>query len=184
MHNIHYDVYEEKVNKNKVQAYWNEYAERDGDGMYANIRWYENGISDSEDEAMERIKSLDNHDYCQIAVKFKRHHEPKTKTFEDIKKRLSDAYNDYYKKSNKIHYSPDTIHSEFISCPGCKSKIAVKHIRWNKCPICGEDLRPKSALKIIENAKNKWKDLQQRLENEKKKAKYDICWLVKIEYHS
>ena len=184
MHNIRYQVYDEKVNRNKVQAYWNEYAKQDGDGMYANIRWYDDGISESEDDAMKRIEKLDNHDYCQIAVKFKNHHTPKTKGFEELKKRIADAYNDYDKKNRSIHYTPDTVKSEYISCPSCKSKISVKHIRWNRCPICEEDLRPKSTLKAIENAKKKWQDLLQRLDNEKKRGKYNICWLVKVEYHS
>ena len=184
MHNIEYETYPENINRKKVQQFWDDYARRNGDGMYASIRWIENGVSESIEEAHARIEKMDTGDYGQYAVKYKQYRPHKTKAIEDLTKRLKEAYEDYTKKSNKIHYTPDTVSAEFISCPGCKSKISVQHIRWNRCPICGSDLRPKTTLKLIENAKKKWTDLQKRLKDEEMKGKYDICWLVKVEYHS
>lgn len=186
MHEIHYASYKEKADRKKVEAEWDRICTRESDyhkGLYNHIRWIEDGISESYDEAQKRIERLDRRDYDQLAVRYKRYHKNTTKAFAELQRKCDEAMKDYDNKMGKIHYTPQNVTSSFIGCKDCGSKIAVKYIKSNFCPVCHADLRPASTLKAIENAKKKWTELTERVKKEEMKGKYDICWLVKIEYH-
>ena len=186
MHEIHYASYKENVNRRKVEDEWDEICEREidsGGGLYNHIRWIENGISDSYDEAQKRIENLDRGDYDQLAVKYKRFHENKTKGHQELIKKVNEAYEDFRKKSERLHYTPGNVTSSFVGCKNCGSKISVKHLKSNSCPVCHADLRPASTLKTIENAEKKWHMMAERLKKDTSKGKFDVLWLVKVEYH-
>ena len=188
-HNIMHEDYDLKVNKKSVQKSWDNYVAHADYGEGASglpnpIRWIENGISESYGDAMERIEKLDNGWYDQIAVKYKDCKPCTTKKYQTLKTRLNDATISYNDKAGIIHYGPGRVSSEFIGCKHCGSKIATKYINSNACPVCGEDLRPASTLQSIANAKKKVEELKKQLAEEEKKAKYDVRWLVKIEYHT
>ena len=189
MHNIEYSSYPLNVNRKEVKRQWDEVVShedwREGaSGLPNPIRWIEDGISDSYTEAEERIKKLDNGWYDQIAVKYKRYKQCTTKKYQTLNDRLNLAYKSLQEKSNKIHYSAKNVSSEFIGCKHCGSKIATRYIDTNRCPVCRTELRPDSVLKSIKRAEEKVEEIRKQMAEEQKKAKYDICWLVKIEYHT
>lgn len=61
---------------------------------------------------------------------------------------------------------------EFQTCEGCRSKVATKHMRGTKCPVCGEgDFRPLSVQRSIVKVKAKIDLAQKALESQKKTEK-------------
>lgn len=98
-----------------------------------------------------------------------------------------------YKELNEKEYFKDH-KSVFISCKNCKSKITLKYLNKNICPICLCDLRPNSFQEKLKNKKKKIDKLNEILKKEIKKEeeifynKYKNNekywkWLVRIEYH-
>ncbi len=190
MHNIHTEDYPLKVNRASVQKHWDRVAayEDRGEGccgLGSDIRWLENQpVCESYEDAQKLIEKLDNGWYDQLAVRYKEYKPNTTKRYADMKKRLQMAKQEYTMKAERQHYSPSTVTSAFVGCKECKSSISVKHLHSNRCPVCGADLRPKSTLQNIENARKKIDDLRKALADEEKKGKYEVRWLVKIEYHT
>ncbi len=190
-HNIRTETYNEKVNRRKVQNEWDtvvaheDYGEG-ATGLPNTIRWIENGLSEDYDEAMERIEKLDNGWYDCLAVKYKEYKTPNSKQYNELKERLNKANNDLYVKQTRQHYSEKTTKSAYIGCKECGSKISVKHLRRNYCPVCGKDLRPDTTLKEIQRIKTKIAELEKQLkEKERSNNKnYEVRWLVKVEYHT
>ena len=188
-HNIRYEDYDLGINRKHVEESWDNYVAHADYGEGASglpnpIRWIENGISESYNEAMARIEKLDDGWYDQIAVKYKSYHPCKTKKMDNLKLRLAEAEKSLREKAGKIHYSTENVTSEFVGCKHCGSRIATKFIRSNVCPVCGADLRPASTLETIKRAEEKVKEIKRQMVEEEKKAKYDVRWLVKIEYHT
>lgn len=189
MHNIEYETYPLDVDRRSVKEYWDDYVAkedwREGATCLPNsIRWIEDGISDTYDEAEKRINKLDRGWYDQIAVKYKSYKPCKTKKFEKLRERLREAVNAVYEKKSKIHYSAKNVSSEFVGCKHCGSKIATKYIDSNLCPVCKTDLRPASVLQAIKKAEEKKDEIGKLMEAEEKKGKYEVLWLLKIEYHT
>ncbi len=59
---------------------------------------------------------------------------------------------------------------EFKSCSACKSRIATKHMRGSKCPVCGDsDLRPASAQKAELKLRTKIAALVKKRDEQAKK---------------
>ena len=109
MHNIEYSSYPLNVNRKEVKRQWDEVVShedwREGASSLPNpIRWIEDGISNSYDEAEERIKKIDNGWYDQIAVKYKNYKPCKTKKYEKLRERFAEAIKAVHEKKNKIHY--------------------------------------------------------------------------------
>lgn len=189
MHNIEYATYPLKVNRKSVERSWDNYVAhadwQEGATCLPNhIRWIEGGISDNYDEAMQRIKKLDNRCYDQLAVKYKHHKPCTTKRYQTLKDRLDVAYKSLREKKEKVHYSAKNVSSEFVGCKHCGSKLATRYIVSNHCPVCRADLRPASILQSIERTEAKVAEIRKQITEEENKAKYEICWLVKIEYHT
>lgn len=73
-HTICHKIYDEKVNKNSVQAEWDEIVQHEdykegASGLPKPIKWIDKTFSNY-DEALEYIKEHDSGWYDQIAVKF------------------------------------------------------------------------------------------------------------------
>ena len=190
-HNIMHSVYPGYVKKESVQAEWDEYAANEDwqegcSGLPNNIRWI-NHICDDKEDAYDYIEKHDNGWYDQLAVKFKSYHPLKeTQKITNMKKRVLDLHTKYLNANNNIHYA--NVKSNFIGCKCCNSKISREYIKSNYCPICKNDLRPETTLEKIDNMKKAYLEAEKKLKEEtkklSKKQKYDIKWLVKIEYHS
>ena len=192
MHEVYVTSYEENVNKKEVQEFWDnkaKYADyQEGcSGLLNDIRWI-NTICENKQQAQEFIEKNDKGWYDQLAVKYYDYPSlEKTKKYEDLEKRINDWTKKLGLLSSNIHYS--NVKSKFISCPNCDSKLNTSFIKWNVCPICKNDMRPKTILdtikrykEIISNLNNELKEeelkIQKRIKN-----KASIKWLVKIEYH-
>lgn len=192
-HTICHRTYDEKVNKRKVQDEWDivvqhEDYQEGASGLPNPIRWIDKTF-DSYDEAMEYIDKIDSGWYDQIAVKYRDYSNIKpTKAYENlIEKRV--------KSIQKVRELNDTFYFQNakvqnIGCKNCGSKLSLKYLRTNYCPLCKTDLRPESAIKRIETAKTNAKKAEKELEKAKKELERKqvkqakIKWLVKVEYHT
>ena len=193
MHNKRYEIYNENVNKKKIQTYWDEYAAREDwqegcSGLSQDIRWIDY-VCEDYDAAYKYIENHDRGWYDQLAIKFKEYPELKySKKYETLLNRLKEIQKRLDDLENKIHYARVT--SKFVGCKKCGSKIASAYIKSNYCPICRLDLRPTTILEKIKGYKEKISQLKKELEEEKHKMKKKIekqatiKWLVKIEYHT
>ena len=190
-HNVMHSVYPEAVNKAKVQKEWDEYAAHEDwqegcSGLPNSIRWL-NAICESESKAYEYIEANDRGWYDQLAVRFKEYPRAKpTKEIEELKRRLKEGHErlDRTIEQSKIQHRT----SAKIGCPKCESQLALKYLRGQSCPLCGEGLRSPTNLDRINKAKQNIADLNKKLqeaeEKEARKLKPSIKWLVKIEYHT
>ena len=114
MHNIEYRNYPLNVNRKSVQKELDAYAAYEDrhegcSGLYRDIRWIENGISENYDEAIKRIEINDREDYDQLAVKYKEYHPVKTKKLDTLRERFAEATKLLYEKERKIHYSAENV---------------------------------------------------------------------------
>ena len=190
MHNIVMNSYPLNVDREQVQKHWDEYAAREDwqegcTGLYRPIRWIEDEISESYEEAEERISQIDHGDYDQLAVKFKEYKKGNSKKIEILAARLEEVRQGLRKRESVIHYSSDNVASEYVGCKHCGSRIATKYIKSNRCPVCGADLRPATVLNRIDIAKQRIAQLENQIKaEERKNGKYEVKWLVKIEYHT
>lgn len=187
MHNIDYNVYDEKVDKAKVQKQAEAYASREGDGLCGTIRWIDH-VCANEEEAKEYINSHDKGWYDQLAVKFYEATKPAvSKTIDSLKERLSKEQIKV-REYEKLH-SVKNLKAEFVSCPKCKSKLKREYL-YNSCPLCRSDLRSKTVLDTIAKYNTNITALNAKLTQEVnafnakhiKSAK--VKWLVKTEFHS
>jgi len=188
MHNKYYRSYNENVDKKAIQESWEDYANRDGDGLYGDIKWKDLVFEDY-DKAMQYIETYCD-SYSSWGVKYKAPiEELNSKTLSDLRQKAANAYDIYKALERKIHYAG--VKSSYISCGCCGSKINSSYFGKtinNTCLICRNDLRPASTLEAIEKAKQKHQSLCEKVREEEtklaEKAKKKTCWLVKIEYHS
>lgn len=200
-HIIQHRTYEENVNKKLVQAEWDHYAAMEDwqegcSGLPGKIRWI-NHTCNNYDEAMEYIEKTDSGWYDQLAVKYLEYPElKKSKTLSTMEEQLEKLQKKRNEITSKIHYA--NVKSNFISCRNCESKINSRYftekvpnyIRLkNTCPVCKSDLRPQSTLDSIKNIEEKIKELQKKIDTERRKIvekgkkKTTVKWLVKIEFH-
>lgn len=191
-HNIRHEDYPLTVNKQKVEASWNEYVRHEdwqegASGLPNPIRWVDR-VFDSYNDAYAYIEREDrNHWYNCMAVKYKDYPTPKpSKSLADLNARVKAQQDNLNKIVNDSGIQHRT--SEYIGCEKCGSKLKRTLLKGNKCPLCGEDLRSKTNLDRIANATAKLTKLREQYaeayEAEQKKAKYEIRWLVKVEYHT
>lgn len=194
-HNIRYDIEPEKVNRDKVQSYWDEVAAREDavegcSGLPGNIRWTDYTCK-NEEEAKRFIENHDKGWYDQLAVKFIDTSNVKktSSTAERLKKQILD-YQQKYVDYNNMH-SLTNQKAEFISCPQCSSKLSRIHLKGNGCPVCGKkDIRSATVLKQLNSFTDKidkW-EKEYAAENkrlaEKAAKQGKVMWLIKVEYHT
>lgn len=183
MHNIEYFDYKENVDQRKVANKVANYIEENGEYGGEGVRWCRETICADRDEAEKWISSHDKGWYDQLAVRYYHAIPTKTKKLEELDQKIQEAYKVYNEKDRAVYVKTRT--SEFIGCGNCKSRLASKLLNGNFCPVCRADLRPETTLKSIAAAKNKWETAQKtRKEYINTHSKKEICWLVKIEYHT
>ena len=191
-HSIQFDVFPMSMSKGEIFAEVDEVALCQGDsgsGLDKDIRWYDNDIQESEEEAEAFINEHDTGWYDQLAVPFRKVNQEHltTKKTLDLKRRIADLEEVYYTKNSNIHYA--NVKSKTIACKTCESKLATAYLRSNHCPLCRSELRPDSVLKDLESKAEKLKALRQQLKDEEKKLaakaiKHStLMWLVKTEFH-
>lgn len=126
--------------------------------------------------------------YENIVVQYK---EPKgvskrTAMLEDKLQKLIEEVNE----AKRVFHFADA-KSKLITCGECGSKINVhwnrfQQLHGNFCPVCRNDMRPKSALDKIEAKRMKLSKVANDLSQSRKKdaeKHYELMWLGQIEYH-
>lgn len=191
-HVVNYGVYEENVDKGRVQEEWDmvvryEDYQEGASGLPNPIRWLDK-VFFSREEAENYIENNDSGWYDQIAVKFKEVSDFKpSKTYEKLMERrvaaiqkVTEIDDDFYFKEFK---------SKMLGCRHCESKINLRYLKGNYCPVCKKDMRPSVFLQKIEKAKENAKKAEENLKTERKKLENKQLenaktkWLVKVEYH-
>lgn len=193
-HSIQYYKFDENKDKGEILAIANEDAIYESDSrssLPGNIRFIGGKIYDSEEDAYNAIKKLDKGWYDQLAVKYLHYEQRKeTKTIINLRERIKKAEDDLveYKQKSSIKNRK----SKFVGCPRCESKINKEYIMdtgygWNKCPLCSEELSSETIKKSIENKQiniGKMKeDLIKLIQENNRKGKSKVKWLVKTEFH-
>lgn len=157
----------------------------DPSGEYhGNMRIHDDIICESYEDAIETINEMDRGFYDDHAVRYKDKDALKpTKQMEALRAKCDKNIEDRiaYAKAHR----PQARKSEFAGCKKCGSKISLKHLRGNKCPVCGSDLR---AEYVIERLKKYDADLdalrKKYIELKKKQTgKCPIRWAFKVEVH-
>ena len=186
MHNIEHHVYPENVNKNKVFTELNDYVEHEcwqEGGSLGAIRWENYPILETRKEAEDWIQKHDRGWYDNLAVRFKSPIKMNNEKTKQLAEETRKTCQEYRQRSAKLY--KDTVTSAYIGCKSCGSKLSREHLKTNNCPLCHAELRPEHMLKSVAAAFNKY-ERAVKAENEyiQKHSKKEICWLVKIEYHT
>ena len=188
MHNIQHFSYPMMVNKKHVKQELDEYVAHEDwqegcTGLYHDIRWLGNKVYPNREAAEKAIEELDRGNYDQIAVLYYSAMPFTDAKRKELEEKQVKAYDEYNKRQFNVY--PKTLSSAFLGCKNCQSRLAVKFLRNNKCPVCNNDLRPEYILKSVAAAKTKWEAACKRTQEYiDKHAKKEVRWLVKIEYHT
>lgn len=183
-HAIEYFVYDEKCDRSKVDAEVREYAWKNGDGYSGPIHWHDEVKPIiNQEEAEKWISEHDKGWYDDHAVRFYSYSNTvRTKSIEDLEKKIKELA-DKSKEYAEAH-SVKKFKAAFVGCPKCSSKVAREYIRYDRCPVCGEDLRSKTTLDTLAGYEAKRKELCERLKREREKhSQKTVKWLVKFEFH-
>lgn len=194
-HNIRFETYHENCNRKAVQETWDSFVahadyQEGATRLDPPIRWIEDPILNSYEEAEEFIRKNDKHWYDSLAVRFRdygREANKPSRRIEYLHNKLTTLQYKLRDREEKLFCANRT--SEFISCPHCHSKLARKYLTKNYCPVCSEDMRTKTELEAINRLKEQIGYTQKLLEEEskrprKKKGDFTVRWLVKVEYHT
>lgn len=186
MHNINYWTYPEKTLggtiTNEVVKFVNSHGDRYGTDS---VKFIDHTIFEDEEKAREYINTLSNGWYEGYAVKFYDYSKCKsTKKVDELKAKFNEIA-DKRREYITTHHVKD-FKASYIGCSKCGSKISREYLRSDKCPVCGHDLRAESTLLRIASFDNRIHEYEARIKEEthKQKAKAEIKWLVKFEYHS
>lgn len=191
-HAIEYFEFDVKTSEKEIYAECNEVAAQYGDygtGLSQKIKFFGNTVYDCREDAEQRIAEIDKPYGC-YAVKFYESSNKTPKNIAALEAKAGKAYEAFDELSKKPHYKDAK--SQYIGCKTCGSKLSREHLLKlyvpNRCPCCGEDLRPASTLERIEKLRENYQSIQKqlrqaKLENERKNHTDNVKWLVKIEYH-
>lgn len=188
MHNVEHWSYKENVDRDKVRDEIDYYVAHEDwqegcAGLLKGIRWLDaEPICESYSEAVARLEKLDRGGYDNLAVRFYERRKPNDKKMKELVEKAEKALKEY-EEVNKASY-PKSLHSEFVTCKSCGSKLKRELIRGNSCPLCGVDMRPESWMKRIEVKDAALKKAQREVFEHEKKGKKEVKWLVKFEYHT
>ena len=189
-HNIEYVTYAENIHRDYVKRELDSYVahadwQEGCSGLYRDIRWLDaKPVCDDEEAARAEINRLDRGNYDNLAVKFYAAEPIKdSKAYTALQEKARAALEAFRAKDN-VRYA-ETVTAEYIGCKTCGSKLSRVHIKTNRCPLCGADLRPKTTRDAIYAAEAKWRKAQRAVEDYRKQhAQKKVMWLVKIEYHT
>ena len=176
---IQYYDYPGETDTNYIFKIWNEISLMET-GEEIAITWSNRMPSDN--DPREFVKNvLEAKSGCQAMHYMCMEH---SKTYHNYLDRCQCLMNKIDKLNASIHYEHAA--SKFISCKNCGSKIATEYFGKtvaNCCPICNNDLRPKSITDRLDKLKKDYDAVIEKLrkEEEKEKKKAKIKWLVKIE---
>ena len=187
-HEIHHDDFKVTTSKERILAMVSARAERDGDyhTPITSIEW-QNRCFDRREDAEEYLNNLGGF-YRQVAVQFKYQNDfVPSKALENTTEKARQAIVAYRTLDGAFHF--ENHKSATVGCKNCGSKIALKYLRSNICPVCKEDLRPETTQKRIKALKEKAsvlidkRDSMERAERKKNLKKAETYWLVKTEFH-
>lgn len=97
--------------------------------------------------------------FCTFDVK-------RSSTYITLEKRLLTEKEKLEKYSRE--HSVKAFKSALVGCPKCTSKLAIKYLKDDYCPLCGKDLRSKTTLDTIARYEKNISQLQKELRNEEK----------------
>lgn len=108
-----------------------------------------------------------------------------SKEFKELE--LSQAHYDgerdkYDKKNDVIHYHG--IKSKLVTCTNCESKLSTKYINTNQCPMCNNEMRPKTLMDTLDVLMKNMKKAESDLIKKQKKyaaMKNGIKAIVRLE---
>lgn len=187
-HNVERFEFPLNVSKTGVQKQLDNYVAhadwKEGcTGLNSPIRWLDDKVYDSYDDAVDAIDRLDRGWYDSLAVQYYNREYSSDAKYKELSAKADDARREYERRDAVLYAS--TVTSEYIGCKKCGSRLARKFLYTNFCPVCKNNLRSESTMKSIEAAKAKWNRANKTAaEYLEKKAKKNIMWLVKIEYHT
>lgn len=193
-HNIRYETYPENCNKKKVQKEWDAFVahadyQEGAKGLDSQIRWIEETICDSYEEAERFIEAHDKGWYDSLAVRYRAYFKPApNQRIAFLQNKVNELKQKYEERDRRLCFAKRT--SAFISCPHCQSKLARQYLKFNYCPVCHADMRSKTELGILNNMSEQLKKRRTELNeeiktyNKKRQDLAQIRWLVKIEYHT
>jgi len=134
---------------------------------------------DAEEYLESQKITREYHRFKNVGVRYLDYSDVKpTKKMEDIRRRITET------AAKKIKYleehSVKTFKSQYIGCPGCGSKLSIKHLRGESCPLCRTDLRSATTLNTLKGYDDKIRDLNKALleETKKNEKKAKVCWMV------
>ena len=187
-HAIDYYVTDKRSNIMSVaekHAFYNTDRGENPSGSYhGNMHIHDKPICESYEDAVEHIASWDTGWYSDHAVQFKDRDALKpTKQMESLRMKADKIRADkaeYIKK-----HSIKERKSEYSGCKKCGSRLSNKHLRSNRCPLCGADLRADYIVERIDKYDKDCEETLKKLEELKRKqsGKCLIRWLVKVEVH-
>lgn len=113
-----------------------------------------------------------------LVVPFKDTSEAKeTKKIQDLQRRIKEteekkaAYYEAHKVSN--------LKAAYIGCQKCGSKINKEYMKnYNRCPVCGQDLRSETTKKTLASYDEKLKTLRRQELEERGKQKVPVHYAV------
>ena len=182
-----YMVYKENVNKRDVRAELDaliQHESRGGmNGLPADIKWVEGIILDSKNEAETYLRDHCTGFYGQMAVRFKAV-PARTKAMDEAQSKMSAARGKLHQRESAKYFANSK--ASFIGCKRCGSKLSIKHLKGNVCPLCWADLRPKSELDAISKLRQKVREMEERFKEVERSAaaKSDkLMWLVRYEFY-
>jgi len=199
-HNIQYASYPLSVKKIDVQEEWDEYVRHEdwqegASGTPNPIRWVDRTFPNY-DAAQQYIEEQDRRIwYNCMAVKYETVKRDALRASKPSKKEeeLSAQIKATMDSLNKIEKQASIQNrtSEYIGCEKCGSKLKRTLLKSEYCPLCRNDLRSKTNLERMANARKKADELRDRREalekkrvEDLKKTSREVKWLVKIEYHT
>lgn len=101
-------------------------------------------------------------------------------------KKLSDLKTRREKELEKMQayenaYGISSFSAKFVGCAECGSKLSKEHLRGNRCPVCGTDLRSKTTLDTLKRYQTKIRELAKaaREEEETCRKKSPLRQLVR-----
>ena len=187
-HNIDYRSYPEAVSRVKVKNELDHFVSMEDwqegcSGLYNPIRWIETVICDDYEKAIEYIANADRGDYDNVAVRYYNFLPYFDKKVEELEAKKDSAYKKYREVEGIIY--PKTVKAAYITCKVCGSKLSRARLTGNNCPLCRNNLCPDSHKGKVKAAKDRFIKASDNLRKYKRsKAKKEILWLVKFEYHT
>jgi len=160
---------------------------QEGGAYHHKLTWHDDKVYQTRSEAEDAIDRFDNGWYDDHAVLFKNVGKVgATKKMEDLRRRIDETARKKSELMVSAHCKAKK--SAYTSCPKCGSKLANKYIRNdNRCPLCGESLYSDTVKARIKGYDEKRMALSKQLDKlgaeQERRAKGDICWLIKYEYH-